>query len=180
RLTISMGDAQLEQITLYLKRLSDGDASAEGPLAEIVYARMRTLARAILRKQASDLTLQPTALANEVLLQLVLIRSVDWKDRVHFFNVAARLLRRRIIDHIRQQRAVKRPQGAARVDLDDLLLPSEDRFEEVLFVHEGLDQLEKFDPRLASLVEMVYFGGIPLASVAELRGVSEKTIDRHL
>jgi RNA polymerase sigma factor (TIGR02999 family) len=119
-------------------------------------------------------------LVNEVLLELLRIRSIDWTDRTHFFRVAGRLLRRRFIDYIRAQRAEKRPPKGARVDCQDLLLPTEDRFEEIILVHEGLEQLADFDSALAELVEMVYFGGIPIVAVAEARGVSEKTIDRHL
>lgn len=66
------------------------------------------------------------------------------------------------------------------MEFEDLLLPTEDRFEEIILVNEGLEQLAALDPALAELVEMVYFGGIPIASIAEIRGVSEKTIGRHL
>ena len=124
--------------------------------------------------------MQATALTNEVLLELIRVRSVEWQDRSHFFRVAARMLRRRFIDYIRAQRAAKRPQKSERVDCEQLLLPTEDRFEEIIVVNEGLDQLADFDPPLAELVEMVYFGGIPICTIAEIRGVSEKTIDRHL
>jgi DNA-directed RNA polymerase specialized sigma24 family protein len=89
-------------------------------------------------------------------------------------------LRRRLIDYIRVQRAGKRPSAHERMPFEDLLLPANDRFEEVLFVHEGLDRLAEFDRSLAELVELVYFGGVPIRIVAEMRGVSEKTVDRHL
>jgi RNA polymerase sigma factor (TIGR02999 family) len=177
---MSSDPADLEQITYYLKRLSAGDATAESPLADAVYSQMQRIAKGILQRESRDCSLQATALTNEVLLELIRVRSVEWQDRSHFFRVAARMLRRRFIDYIRAQRAAKRPPRSARVECEQLLLPAEDRFEEIILVNEGLDQLADFDPALAELVEMVYFGGTPICTVAEIRGVSEKTIDRHL
>jgi RNA polymerase sigma-70 factor (ECF subfamily) len=174
------GDESLGQITVYLKRLTEGDTSAEGPLADLVYNQMQIIARRVLRGKSPDYTLEATALVNEVLFELLRLRTVDWKNRAHFFSVAARLLRRRFIDYIRQHRALKRPRGGDRMSIEAILLPSKERFEEVLFVHEGLEQLAGFDPRLSELVELVYFGGVPIRAIAEIRNVSEKTIDRHL
>ena len=170
----------LGQITVYLKRLAAGDPSAEEPLAEAVYAQLQRIARGLLHSKSSEVSLQPTALVNTVLLELVRIRSIDWVDRAHFFRVASRLLRRRLIDYIREQKAAKRPARSMRVDMDELIVPSVDRFEEILFVNDGLDKLAKVDQPLAELIEMVYFGGVTIQMAAELRGVSEKTIDRHL
>ena len=168
------------QLTIYLKRLANGDSSAEGPLADLVYVELQQCAQRLLRGKSPQYTMQATALVNEVLLELIRIRSIDWRDRTHFFKIASRLLRRRFIDYIRQQRAQKRPPAAARTSLEELLLPSNERFEEVLFVHQGLDQLAEFDEELAELVELVYFGGVSIGAMAEMRGVSEKTVDRHL
>ena len=170
----------LGQITIYLRRLAEGDPAAEEPLSDLVYVELQQRARRLLHGKSPDFTLQATELVNDVLLELVRLRTVDWQDREHFFRVASRLLRRRFIDYIRERRAQKRPQTAARVQLEELLLPSDDRFEEVLFVHEGLKQLADFDLPLAELVELVYFGGVSICAIAEMRGVSEKTIDRHL
>ena len=179
-LRVQPDDDSPSQITIYLKRLAMGDSSAEEPLADLVYTELQQSARRLLHGKPAQFTLQPTALVNDVLLELIRIRTVDWQDRIHFFKVASRLLRRRFIDYIREQRAQKRPPANARTSLDDVLLPAKERFEEVLFVHEGLEQLAKFDPPLEELVELVYFGGVSIAAMAEIRGVSEKTIDRHL
>lgn len=173
-------DPTLGQITVYLKRIAQGDTSAEEPLADLVYAQLRIIARGVIRRGSPELSLDATALVHEVLLELVRLRSVEWQDRAHFFRVASRMLRRRFIDYIRSRKAKKRPTAGARVSLEELLLPSEDRFDEILFVHEGLNQLAKFDEDLASLVETVYFGGVSIHTTAELRGVSSKTIHRHL
>jgi RNA polymerase sigma factor (TIGR02999 family) len=173
-------DAGLDQITVYLKRLSAGDKSAETPLAEAVYSQMRTAARGIVGNASGYLTLQATSLVNIVLLELLRLRSVDWKDREHFFRTASRMLRRRFIDYIRARRAAKRPPSDARAEFEECLLPTEERFDEILDVNLGLDELAVFDPDLAELVEMVYFGGCPIGTVAEIRGVSPKTVSRHL
>jgi RNA polymerase sigma factor (TIGR02999 family) len=170
----------LGEITIYLKRLASGDRSAEDPLAELVYAELQRIARRVLFGKPPDYSIEATVLVNEVLLELVRTSSIDWQDRNHFFTVASRTLRRRFIDYIRGEHAIKRPPKKAKVVLEGLLLPSSERFEEILFVNEGLEQLASFDAQLAELVEMVYFGGIPIREVAEIRGVSEKTIDRHL
>ncbi|MCC6536228.1 MAG: sigma-70 family RNA polymerase sigma factor [Bryobacterales bacterium] len=169
-----------QAITSYLHRLKQGDNAAEGPLAEAVYERMMELGQGLLSPHTNRITIQPGDLVNEVLMELVRLRTIDWQDRSHFYRVAARLLRRRLIDHIRARRAGKRPPPDARNELDERILPAVDRFEEIYAVHEGLDQLSKMDPLLAELVELVYFGGINPAAVAESRGVSLRTVRRHL
>ena len=168
------------QITILLKRLSSGDSSAESELAEIVYARLRSMAKRVVQNGGGPVSLQSTVLANDVLLELARAQSIDWVDREHFFRTAARLLRRRFVDYIRAQNAGKRPPHSARVELDELLLPAADRFEEVLMVDQCLQQLAEYDPKLAELVEMVYFGGVPVQSIAAMRNVTPKTILRHL
>ena len=167
------------EITIYLRRLSSGDRAAEAPLAEAVYSQMRSVAHGMLRGRENE-TLQATSLVNIVLLELLRIQSIVWQDRGHFFQTAARMLRRRFIDHIRAKRAGKRPSSAMKTDLEDLMLPTDERFNEILDVHLALVDLAKFDPELADLVEMVYFGGCPIKTAAEIRGVSTKTISRHL
>jgi RNA polymerase sigma factor (TIGR02999 family) len=173
-------DDSQRQITFYLKQLANGDSLAERPLAELVYAELQKMARRVLYGKSPDFSLQTNALVNDALLELIRLRSINWQDRSHFFRVASRLLRRRFIDYIRERRALRRPPPGARLSLEAILLPTSERFEEILFVHEGLDQLAEFDPDLAELVELVYFGGFSIKSIAEMRNVSEKTIDRHL
>src|SRR5579863_2902246 len=149
-------DSELGQITFYLKQLSAGDAAAESLLADAVYGQLQRIARRVVHSASSGMSLEATALVNEVLLELVRTRSINWKDREHFFRTAGRLLRRRFVDHIRAERAAKRPQKKSSVQFDDLLLPAEDRFEEIILVNEGLEQLAALDPGLAELIEMVY------------------------
>jgi RNA polymerase sigma factor (TIGR02999 family) len=168
------------QITVFLRRLSAGDSSAETPLADAVYSEIRATAKRLFDCGKNDTTLQATSLVNIVLLELVRLRSIEWQDREHFFRTAARLLRRRFIDHIRARRAAKRPQNVMKSQLEDLMLPTEERFDEILDIDQALLELAQFDPALAELVELVYFGGCPLKTVAEMRGVATKTVRRHL
>jgi RNA polymerase sigma-70 factor (ECF subfamily) len=168
------------QITLLLQRLSGGDSSAETPLAEAVYSEIRSTARRLIESGRDDATLQATSLVNIVLLELLRLRSVEWQDREHFFRTAARLLRRRFIDHVRSRRAGKRPPSTMKSQLEDLMFPTEETFDEILDIDQALNELAEFDPDLAELVELVYFGGCPLKTVAEMRGVATKTIRRHL
>lgn len=172
-------DSELNHITVLLRRLSAGDSAAEEPLADAVYDQMRAAARGIVGR-AGDMTMQATGLVNVVLLELVRLRSIDWKNRDHFYRTASRMLRRRFIDYIRSRNASKRPPLGARDPFEDCLLPMEERFDEILDVHRGLERLAELDPELAELVEMVYFGGCPIPTIAEIRGVSPKTIKRHL
>jgi RNA polymerase sigma factor (TIGR02999 family) len=173
-------DENVAEITVYLKRLTAGDTTAENLLSDAVYAHLQRMARALMVSEPRSLTIQPTALVNKVLMELVRLRSIEWEDRAHFFRVASRMLRRRLVDHIRERRAAKRPQKGQQVELEGLILPAEERFDEILLVHEGLDKLAKEDPELVELVEMIYFGGLSVRAAAEVRGVSEKTIDRNL
>jgi RNA polymerase sigma factor (TIGR02999 family) len=168
------------EITIYLKRLSAGDTSAEAPLAEAVYAQLRRVARSVAGRRGADATVPATALVDEALIELIRIRDIDWKDREHFFRVASRTIRRRLIDHIRAGDASKRPPRNSQVELEDVLIPVSDRIDEILMVSDGLEKLAEFDSALAELIEMVYFGGIGIATLARVRNVSEKTIDRHL
>jgi RNA polymerase sigma factor (TIGR02999 family) len=172
--------AELKEITLLLKRVSAGDESAESPLADAVYEQMRLAARRIFRGSAGDLTIQPTGLVNVVLMELIQLRSIEWKDRDHFFRTASRMLRRRFIDYIRARKAGKRPSSDARGEFEERFFPAEEHFDEILDVHRGLDVMASFDPDLAELVELVYFGGCPIRTLAEIRNVSPKTISRHL
>lgn len=168
----SIGD-----VTLLLRRVGSGDESAIPALAPLVYAELRRLAAAKMRGERLDHTLQPTALVHEAYLRLVDQTRVRWRDRAHFFGVAATTMRRVLVDHARAKLASKRGGGA---------LPSlyvEDRsegqsFEEVLWVNQAIDRLEEIDPEQAKIVEMHYFGGLTMQETANVLGVSRRTVHR--
>jgi RNA polymerase sigma factor (TIGR02999 family) len=130
-----------------------------------------------MRRERSGHTLQPTALVNEAFLRLVNQTGIEWKDRAHFFGVAARLMREILVDYARQHAAAKR--GGIKVTLDDSLLISEGRLEEAAAWDEVLNRLELLDARQARIVEMRFFGGLSVDEVAEVMKISAPTVKRE-
>jgi RNA polymerase sigma factor (TIGR02999 family) len=167
-----------EEITRLLHGAQRGDRAAADKLIPMVYGELRRLARHYLSNERPDHTLQPTALVNDALLQLLEIDSIDWQNREHFFGVAANAMRRILIDHARRHKAEKRGGELHQVELDSALALAGQRWDEVLAVHEALDRLEKFDPPLGKIVELRYFGGMTEEETAEVLGVSARTVKR--
>lgn len=166
------------EVTQLLKSWRQGDSEAFEELLPLVYDELRRLAASYLRKERRDHTLQPTALVHEVYLRLTGGGALDLRDRAHFFTVAARAMRRVLVDHARRQRAGKRRGAGRQVSLDDA---PERPFEvdtDVLAVHEALELLAAIEPRHAQLVELRYFGGLSNPEAAEVLGVSVKTVER--
>ena len=129
--------------------------------------------------EPKDHTLQPTALVHEAYFRLVDQTRVVWRDRTHFFGVAATAMRRVLVDHARARLAAKRGDGAVVLSLDDLeLAADEGKLHEVLFVHAAIDRLKELDAKQAQVVEMHYFGGLTMQEVADALGVSRRTVHR--
>ncbi len=166
------------EITMLLSALKRGDDGAASKLIPAVYAELRRLAGAYMRRERVDHTLQATALVHEAYLKLVEQRSVDWQSRAHFFGVAAQLMRRILIDHARGHLRQKRGGERRKVSLDEVFLFAEKQADELLAVDDSLNQLEKIDPRQARVVELRFFGGLSVEEAAEVLGVSPKTIKR--
>jgi RNA polymerase sigma factor (TIGR02999 family) len=144
-------------------------------MAEL-YGEFRTLARRYLDREPRGHTLQPTALVNEVYLRLVDQTQVDWKGRTHFFALGAQAMRRVLVDHARRKGRLKRGGGLQRADVDVSLISARSAAD-VLAVHEAIQDLEKLDPRQARIVELRFFGGLGVAEVAELLGLSRRTVE---
>ena len=123
-------------------------------------------------------TLQATALVNEAYLRLVDIRSVEWRDRAHFFAVGATIMRHVLVDHARARRYAKRGGAAIRVDLDEARLVSAEADPALVRMDDALKQLAVFDLRKARIVEMRYFGGMTTDEIAAVLGVSVPTVNR--
>src|SRR5436190_10401369 len=139
-----------------------GDAAASDELVRVVYDELHRQAARAMRREDSAHTLQATALVNEAYLRLVDQRRVEWKNRAHFFGVAAQLMRRILVDHARGRQAAKRGGGAERMTLNDEIdgALSNDGSVDVLELHEALESLAKLDPLQARLVELRYFSGL--------------------
>jgi RNA polymerase sigma factor (TIGR02999 family) len=166
--------------TRLLARLRDGDGEAAHQLLPMVYAEMMGLARQRLAGQRGH-TLQPTALAHEAWLKLMHGGSGDWQDRRHFLACAARAMRHILTDHARARRAQKRGGGGvAPLDpLDGALVACEDRALDLVELDDLLVQLEGVDPDLPQVVELRFFGGLDTAEIAEVLGLSSRTVERR-
>ena len=167
------------EITVLLRRAGAGDAAAADALMPLVYDELRRIARGKMAGERRDHTLQPTALVHEAYFRLVEQTRVEWRDRAHFFGVAAAAMRRVLVDHARARLAAKRGDGAAVLSLDELEPAADEaKLEEVLFVHAAIDRLEELDAKQARVVEMHYFGGLTMQEVADALGVSRRTVHR--
>jgi RNA polymerase sigma factor (TIGR02999 family) len=174
-----MGPAPAD-VTSLLNKLAAGDQEAAAQLVPLVYAELRRLAARRLRQERPDHTLQATALVHEAYIRLAAQREARWQSRAQFFGVASQVMRRVLVDYARGQQRIRRGGKQRKVPLDDVMLASPDRSEEVLSVHESLSRLEKLDGRQAHIVELRYFGGLTVEEIAEVVGISTKTVMREL
>ena len=171
------GEAQHE-VTQILHEWSGGDANAPERLMPFVYDELRRLARSFLAKERDDHTLQPTALVHEAYVRLVDQTRVNWQNRAHFYGIAASMMRRVLIDHARAHAAEKRGGGAVRLSLNDVQVPLEQRAADFVALDEALKRLSQFDERKSRVVEMRFFGGLNDEEIAEVLGVTTRTVLR--
>jgi RNA polymerase sigma factor (TIGR02999 family) len=171
------GDAQHE-VTQILKDWSGGDRNAPERLMPFVYDELRRLARSFLVKERDDHTLQPTALVHEAYVRLVDQTRVNWQNRAHFYGIASRMMRRVLIDHARAHAADKRGGAAVHFSLDDVQVPLEQRAADFVALDEALERLSQFDERKCRVVEMRFFGGLGDEEIAEVLGVTTRTVLR--
>ncbi|HEX5135727.1 MAG TPA: ECF-type sigma factor [Planctomycetota bacterium] len=166
-----MGD-----VTQVLERLRGGEPEAAGQLFDLCYAELRGLAGAVFRSQPKGHTLAPTALVHEAYLKMVGAEA-EWKDRVHFFAVAARAMRQVLINHARDKAALKRGSpGGMRVTLSDAMTPGGGEAD-LVAVHEALEKLRTLDERQGRIAELRFFGGLENKEIAEALGVSLRTVE---
>jgi len=158
-----------------------GDAAASDELVRVVYDELHRQAARAMRREDSAHTLQATALVNEAYLRLVDQRRVEWKNRAHFFGVAAQLMRRILVDHARGRQAAKRGGGQRALSLVDVdsAHDADATAIEVLALHAALERLAAIDPRQARLVECRYFGGLNIEETAEVLEISPATVKRE-
>lgn len=166
------------EVTRLLKAWCKGDASALEQLAPVVEQELRRLARIYLAGERRDHTLQPTALINEAYLRLLEWNSVEWQDRAHFLAVAAKMMRRILVNHAVSRQRHKRGGSAVLVSLMEAGgVP--DRSEDLLALDEALRALTELDERKGRLVELRFFGGLTAEEAAEVLGVSLRTAHRE-
>ncbi len=147
-------------------------------LVQLLYGELRRLAASYLRRESGGHTLQPTALVNEAYLRLLQQNNSQWKDRNHFFSIAAQTMRRVLVDHARRSHAAKRGGPSPKLSLDQAIVYSGKKAGELLLLDELMERLCKADPQQARVVELRVFGGLTVEEAAKVLGVSTPTIKR--
>jgi RNA polymerase sigma factor (TIGR02999 family) len=167
------------QVTELLIRWTGGDGAALNALMPLVYVELRKTADALLRRERSDHTLQPTALVHEAWMRMVRQERVSFEHRKQFFGLAAQVMRRILVDHARAATADKRGGGVRVEPLDEgAVAMAAERTLELLALDEALTELGRVDARQAQVIELRYFGGLTIGELAEVLGVSPATISR--
>jgi RNA polymerase sigma-70 factor, ECF subfamily len=171
--------ATTRQVTTLLAAWSDGDQGALDQLIPLVHRELRGLARRAMLHERGDHTLQPTALVNEIYLRLVDVRQVRWNNRAHFYALAARLMRRVLVDLARSKAYLKRGGGVQSIEfVDDRVVPPTHHNPDLERLDAALLALEAIDPRRSQVVELRYFGGLDVDETAEVLKVSRRTVLR--
>jgi RNA polymerase sigma factor (TIGR02999 family) len=168
-----------KDITQLLVDWSDGNKEALDKLVPLVHEELRRLARRYMRREHAGHTLQTSALVNEAYLKLIDQREVRWRNRTHFFAIAAQLMRRILIDHARRHHYQKRGGGAYKLSLDEAALVIQERAADLVALDDALSELAEFDPRKSRIVEMRFFGGMSAEEVAEALSCSLRTVERE-
>jgi len=165
-----------EDVTGLLHDWNRGDRQAVERLMPLVTGELRRLARAHLRRERRDHTLQPTALVNEAYLRLVNVDRIQWRDRTHFFAFASRVMRRILVDHARAHRAAKRTGWRVAPVADGG--PGDRHDVDLIALDGALDELAAMDARQARLVELRFFAGLTIDETADILGVGPATVTR--
>jgi RNA polymerase sigma factor (TIGR02999 family) len=165
-------------VTRLLKDWSEGRREALEILFPLVYDELRRMARAQLARERRGHTLRSTELVHEAFVRLV-DQKAGWQNRLHFYAIASRCMRRVLVDHARRKRAAKRPPAAAAVDLDHAVVAGQSgNIETLLALDEALDRLAEHAPRQAQIAELKLFAGLEVAEIAQAVGASPATVKR--
>ena len=170
-----------DDVTTLLAKWRKGSVEAEAQLMERVQGELRRLAAGYLRRERAGQTLQPTAVVNEAYMRLLPQRGVSWENRAHFFGIAARMMRRVLVDHARRRHAAKRDAGPADpVSISGVASPAREADPiDVLALHDALSKLADLDKRQAEIVEMRFFAGLTVEEIAEVLEISTATVKRE-
>jgi len=165
-------------VTQLLRAWRQGDAAALDRLVPVVYQKLRRLARHYMAGQRPGHTLQATALVNEAYMRLIDCEQVNWKDRAHFFAISARMMRRVLVEFARARQYQKRGAGARKTSLDEGVIASPQRGQDLVALDDALQALAAEYPRQAQVVELRFFGGLNVEETAEVLHVSAITVMR--
>lgn len=171
----------MSDVTKILDAMGEGDKEATERLLPVVYDELRSLANYRMAREKPGLTLQATALVHEAYLRLVEADCRNWDSRNHFFMAAAEAMRRILIETARSKKSRKRGGNIERVNIEPGDLPIKDQrnLDDLLSLDEALTSLTLADPVVAKVVKLHCFAGLPLAHVAEMLGVSSRTVERY-
>ena len=170
--------AQNGEITDLLKAWSGGDPEALEKLLPLVDHELKRIAHAYMMKEGSGHTLQTTALVNEALIRLIQGKPIDWQSRKHFYAIVARRMRHILIEHARARLAAKRGKDPEQIEFDEVIPLSIEMSEELIMLDEALTKLAEIEERKAMIVELQHFGGFTYEEIADILGVSKKTVER--
>jgi RNA polymerase sigma factor (TIGR02999 family) len=166
------------QVTTLLQQWGDGDENALADLMPLVHDELHRLAHAHMRRESAGHILQTSALINEAYIRLVDQPQIRWKDRAHFFGIAARLMRHILVDDARKRNAGKRGGSLIQVPLDEATKVVQDQAANVAALDDALQRLESIDQRQGKIVELRFFGGLSIEETAEVLKVSPGTVMR--
>lgn len=166
-------------ITLLLQEWSDGDSEALEDLTTLLYRELHGLAQAFMRRERHDHTLQPTALVHEAFLRLVRQERVQWHNREQFFAVAARVMRRILVDHARRVQAEKRGGDLQTIAIEDADVAAGEQQVDLLALDDALERLAELDPQQARIVELRFFAVLTIAETAAVLHISPATVKRR-
>ena len=175
----NMAHTASEDITRLLLDWGNGDRAALDRLVSLLYGELRRMASLQMRRERSSVSIHTTALVNEAYLRLVDYRRVRPRDRAHFIAIAAQAMRRILVDRARSARTAKRGGVSLRVPLDEAADVALEQSDALLALDAALSRLVVFDPRMAQIVELKYFGGLTIEETAEVVGVSAPTVERE-
>lgn len=168
-----------ETITQLLAGWSSGDQEAAERVLPLVYDELRRIASRQLRRERDAHTLQATAIVHEAYLRLVGQAGLDWPSRAHFFAFSAHLIRRILVDYARRRNRAKRGGLAEKITLVEIADLTLEKGPDLMALDEALSNLEKRDPRKATVVELKFFAGLTLEEIAEQLGISSETVSRE-
>jgi RNA polymerase sigma factor (TIGR02999 family) len=171
--------AEKHEFTQLLKKAQKGDRDSLDRLLPVIYDELRRVAANQLQRERENHTLQATALVHEAYLRLLEQRDVDWRNRAHFFSIAAEMMRRILVNYAVQRGAQKRGDGAARLSLDEAVSVSDEKDFDVVALDEALRELAAYDETQARIVELRFFGGLTIEETAQVMSVSDSTVKRE-
>ena len=172
-------ESESASVTSYLRALSAGNKEALDQLMPLVYDQLHRLAAKCLRAERPNHTLRATALVNEAYLRLV-DANVDWQDRVHFFAISARILRRILVDHAKANRSQKRGGGEEKLQFDEAVMVGPQSEAGIIELDLALERLAEHDRRKSEIIELLCFGGLTYDETAAALNISPATVHREL